>query len=58
LNLIGYACRHPNPPLREAFLALSELTVLLGPNDAGKSSLLRAVNRDPAAISMTPTRTR
>ena len=46
MKLIGYACRHPAPPLREAFLALGDLTVLLGPNDAGKTSLLRAVNRD------------
>jgi hypothetical protein len=46
MRLIGYACRHSDPPLREAFLALGDLTVLLGPNDAGKTSLLHAVNRD------------
>jgi hypothetical protein len=46
VKLIGYACRHPDPPLRKAFLPLSDLTVLLGPNDSGKSSLLRAVERD------------
>jgi hypothetical protein len=46
MKLVGYACRHPDPPLRTAFLPLNELTVLLGPNDSGKSSLLRAVERD------------
>jgi AAA domain, putative AbiEii toxin, Type IV TA system len=46
MKLVGYACRHPDPPLRTAFLPLSDLTVLLGPNDSGKSSLLRAVERD------------
>lgn len=46
MKLIGYACRHPDPPLRKAFLPLSDLTVLLGPNDSGKSSLLSAVERD------------
>lgn len=46
MKLVGYACRHPDPPLRTAFLPLSDLTVLLGPNDSGKSSLLRAVQRD------------
>ena len=46
MKLVGYACRHPDPPLRTAFLPLSELTILLGPNDSGKSSLLRAVERD------------
>jgi hypothetical protein len=46
MRLIGYACRHPDPPLGEAFLTLGELTVLLGPNDSGKSSLLRAIDRD------------
>ncbi len=46
MKLIGYACRHPDPPLRRAFLPLSDLTVLLGPNDSGKSSLLSAVERD------------
>jgi hypothetical protein len=37
---------HPDPPLRRAYLPLGELTVLLGPNDSGKSTLLRAVTRD------------
>lgn len=46
MRLIGYACRHPDPPLRQAYLPLGALTVLLGRNDAGKSSLLRAVERD------------
>ena len=46
MRLTGYACRHPQPPLLEAFLPLQGLTVLLGPNDSGKSSLLRAVERD------------
>lgn len=45
-RLIGYACTHPDPPLRRAFLPLERLTVLLGPNDSGKSSLLRAIERD------------
>lgn len=46
MKLIGYACRHPEQPLRKAFLPLSDFTVLLGRNDAGKSSLLRSVERD------------
>jgi hypothetical protein len=46
VKLIGYACRHPDPPLRKAYLPLNDLTVLLGPNDSGKSSLLQAVERD------------
>jgi hypothetical protein len=46
VKIFGYACRHPDPPLRSAYLPLNELTVLLGPNDSGKSSLLRAVQRD------------
>lgn len=46
MRLVGYACRHPHPPLRAAFLPLTELTVLLGPNDSGKSTLLRAIERD------------
>jgi hypothetical protein len=48
MKLIGYACRHPRPPVRRAYLALGELTVLLGPNDSGKSTLLRAIERDLA----------
>lgn len=48
MKLTGYACRHPDPPLRLAYLPLGELTVLLGPNDSGKSSLLRAIERDLA----------
>lgn len=46
MKLVGYSCRHPEPPLRKAYLPLNDLTVLLGPNDSGKSSLLRAVERD------------
>lgn len=46
MELIGYACRHPAQPLRRVFLPLSDFTVLLGQNDAGKSSLLRSVERD------------
>lgn len=46
MKLIGYACRHPEQPLRRVFLSLSDFTVLLGRNDAGKSSLLRAIERD------------
>jgi hypothetical protein len=46
VRLIGYACRHPDPPLRRAFLPLDRLTVMLGRNDAGKSTLLRAIQRD------------
>lgn len=46
MKLIGYACRHPEQPLRRVFLPLSDFTVLLGRNDAGKSSLLRSVERD------------
>ena len=46
MELVGYSCRHPEPPLRHVHLSLGSLTVLLGSNDAGKSSLLRAVARD------------
>jgi ABC-type phosphate/phosphonate transport system ATPase subunit len=46
MKLIGYACRHPEQPLRRVFLPLNDFTVLLGRNDAGKSSLLRSVERD------------
>ncbi|MGB7686049.1 MAG: AAA family ATPase [Solirubrobacterales bacterium] len=46
MKLVGYACRHPEQPLRRVFLPLSDFTVLLGQNDAGKSSLLRAIERD------------
>lgn len=38
MKLVGDSCRHPEPPLRTAFLPLNNLTVLLGPNDSGKSS--------------------
>jgi hypothetical protein len=48
MRLIGYACRHPEPPVRQAFVPLGELTVLVGPNDSGKSTLLRAIVRDLA----------
>jgi hypothetical protein len=46
MRIIGYACKHPEPPLRRAFVPLGQLTVLLGPNDSGKSSLLGSVSRD------------
>src|SRR5947208_2820106 len=46
MRLIGYACSGPEPPLLDVYVPLAPLTVLLGPNDAGKSSLLRAVERD------------
>ena len=44
--MIGYACKHPAPPLRRVFVPLSDVVVLLWANDTGKSSLLRAVMRD------------
>jgi hypothetical protein len=46
MRLIGYACKHPAPPLRLAYVPLGDVVVLLGPNDAGKSSALSAVIRD------------
>jgi hypothetical protein len=46
MRLVEYACKHPAPPLRLALIPLDELAVLLGGNDAGKSSALRAVTRD------------
>jgi hypothetical protein len=46
MRFVGYSCRHPEPPLRDVFLPLGRLTILLGRNDAGKSSLLRSVERD------------
>ena len=48
MKLVGYSCRHREPPLRDVYLPLEPLTVLLGRNDAGKSTLLRAVERDLA----------
>ena len=48
VRLKGYACKHHEPPVRQVFLPLGELTVLLGPNDAGKSTLLRSLLRDLA----------
>lgn len=48
MRLTGYACKHPEPPARQVFLPLGDLTVLLGPNDAGKSTLLRSLVRDLA----------
>jgi hypothetical protein len=46
MRFVGYSCRHAHQPLRRVFLPLSDFTVLLGRNDSGKSSLLRAVERD------------
>jgi hypothetical protein len=46
VRLTGYACKHHVPPVRQAFLPLGDLTVLLGPNDAGKSTLLGSLVRD------------
>lgn len=48
MTLVGYSCRHSEPPLRQVYLPLEPLTVLLGRSDAGKSTLLRAVARDLA----------
>lgn len=48
MRLIGYACRNASPPLQQTYLPLGPTTVLLGPNDAGKSSLLRSIVRDLA----------
>jgi hypothetical protein len=30
MKLIGYACRHPEQPLRRVFLPMSDFTVMLG----------------------------
>jgi hypothetical protein len=46
MRLIGYACKQPTPPLRHSFVPLSDLLVLIGANDVGKSSLLRVMTRD------------
>jgi hypothetical protein len=46
VRLVGYACKHPEPPLRHAFVPLGDLVVLLGANDTGKSTALRCVLRD------------
>ena len=46
VRLFAYACCHVDPPVRRGLLPLTELTILLGPNDSGKSSWLRAVERD------------
>lgn len=46
MRLFAYACRHVDPPVRRGLLPITELTILLGPNDSGKSSWLRAVERD------------
>jgi hypothetical protein len=46
MRVFAYACCNVDPPVRRGLLPLSELTILLGPNDSGKSSWLRAVERD------------
>jgi hypothetical protein len=46
VRIFAYACCNVDPPVRRGLLPLSELTILLGPNDSGKSSWLRAVERD------------
>lgn len=46
MRLFSYACCNVDPPVRRGLLPLTELTILLGPNDSGKSSWLRAVERD------------
>jgi hypothetical protein len=46
MQLFAYACTHPDPPVQRGLLPLTDLTILLGPNDSGKSSWLRAVERD------------
>jgi hypothetical protein len=48
VRLLAYACKHPDPALRRGFIPLGELVVLLGANDVGKSTALRAVTRDLA----------
>lgn len=46
MRLFAYACTHTDPPVQRGLLPLTDLTILLGPNDSGKSSWLRAVERD------------
>jgi hypothetical protein len=40
VRVFAYACCDVDPPVRRGLLPLSELTILLGPNDSGKSSWL------------------
>jgi hypothetical protein len=46
MRIVAYACGGVDPPVRRGVLPLNELTILLGPNDSGKSSWLRAIERD------------
>lgn len=46
MRLIGYACKSHAPPVCQVFLPLGDLTVVLGPNDSGKSTLLASLVRD------------
>jgi ABC-type enterochelin transport system ATPase subunit len=46
VNLIGYSVRRACAGIFDVYVPLDDLTVLLGANDAGKSTLLRALYED------------
>src|SRR4051794_22409130 len=41
MRLTGFAFTHPDGPARWGYLPLDDLAVVLGPNDAGKSRVVR-----------------
>ena len=41
MRLVGFAVTHPDGPARWGYLELDDLTVVLGPNDAGKSRIAK-----------------
>ena len=49
MRLTGFAFAGGRDPLDEGYMELSDLTVVIGPNDAGKSSLLRHLQAHLAA---------
>src|SRR4051812_49268661 len=43
MRLIGYAMTEPDGPVRAGYVRLNELAVVLGPNDSGKTRLVRGL---------------
>ncbi len=41
MRLIGFAFTHPDGPAQWGYLPLDDLSVVLGPNDSGKSRVLK-----------------
>src|SRR4051794_22750170 len=46
MKLIGYTVRRRSAGIFDVHVPLNDLTVLLGANDAGKSTILRALHED------------